>query len=154
MMTWWSLPFVLQGLLLAIDEIIFHRRRGLGWWERLGHPLDTLSVAATQGYLLLYPLGPSGDATQNSDRLMIYLGICTFSCLLVTKDEWIHSKECPPTENWLHSLLFILHPITLGVSGWLSYSQTHLELIPLIFGSLIFTAAAQLIYWGLIHDRQ
>ena len=31
--------------------------------------------------------------------------------LLRPKDEFVHSELCEPAENWLHAVLFILHPI-------------------------------------------
>src|SRR5262245_66006812 len=44
--------FPLQMIFIAVDEIHFHRRRGLPRWERLGHPLDTLTVLACFVWLL------------------------------------------------------------------------------------------------------
>ncbi len=38
------IPFALQTCCMAVDEVHFHRQRGLPRWERLGHPLDTLTV--------------------------------------------------------------------------------------------------------------
>jgi hypothetical protein len=40
------IPFALQMCCMAVDEVHFHRQRGLPRWERLGHPLDTLTVCA------------------------------------------------------------------------------------------------------------
>ncbi len=45
-------PLAVQGIAMAVDELHFHRRRGLGRWERLGHPLDTLTVLACIGWTL------------------------------------------------------------------------------------------------------
>jgi hypothetical protein len=74
-----------------------------------GHPLDTLTVIACFLFLVVN--------TFDWENLAIYVGLSVFSCLFVTKDEWIHSKECVPLENWLHALLFVLHPIILGSAG-------------------------------------
>ncbi len=49
------LPVLMQGLAMFVDEFVFHRRRGLPRWERLGHPLDTLMVALCYGWLVAVP---------------------------------------------------------------------------------------------------
>ena len=46
------LPFFLQGLAIFFDEFYFHHRRGLGKWEKVGHPLDTLTVLMAYLFLL------------------------------------------------------------------------------------------------------
>ena len=99
-MTYLYLPFILQGLVMFVDEFYFHEKRGLLLWEKLGHPLDTLTVLLCYSYLLW----GGGDLT-------IYVVMSSVSCLFITKDEFVHSPVCPPAEHWLHSLLFILHPI-------------------------------------------
>ena len=97
------LPFAIQGLVMFFDELYFHRKRGLPLWERLGHPLDTLTVLGCYLFMLF---------NQPTDlNLKIYIGLAVFSCLFITKDEFVHSEHCEPAENWLHSLLFVLHPI-------------------------------------------
>jgi len=83
------LPALLQMLAMAVDEFVFHRRRGLPRWERLGHPLDTLTAAACYGWLAFAP--PSESST-----LGVYVGLCAFSCLFITKDEFVHA----PYPTW------------------------------------------------------
>jgi len=39
--------------------------------------------------------------------------LALFSCLFITKDEFIHNEESGAWEQWLHSILFVLHPIVL-----------------------------------------
>ncbi len=107
------LPVLLQGLAMTVDEFHFHRRRGLGRWERIGHPFDTLSVLAAMGFLLA--------ADFSLENAAIFAGLAAFSCLLITKDEWVHQAECAPAETWLHSLLFVLHPLALLSAGVLWY---------------------------------
>jgi hypothetical protein len=102
-------PLVLQALAMLVDELWFHRRRGLGPWERIGHPLDTLTFVACIGYLLFFP--PTTRA------LMGYLGLAAFSCVFVTKDESVHAGSCGPGEHWLHAVLFVLHPVCLACLG-------------------------------------
>lgn len=108
------IPFPLQMVCMAVDEIHFHRRRGLPRWERLGHPLDTLTVLACFVWLLM--------ATPNAFSLSIYAGLSVFSCLFVTKDEPVHSRYCSSGEHWLHAMLFILHPLVLLSAGLFWYA--------------------------------
>jgi hypothetical protein len=49
------LPFVAQGLAIAVDEFYFHRKRGLPRWERVGHPVDTFSVLLCFLFVLFVP---------------------------------------------------------------------------------------------------
>jgi hypothetical protein len=95
---------------MAVDEFYYHRSRGLGFWERWGHPLDTLSVLAC---FLVASFAPLELST-----IGLYLLIALGSCVLVTKDEWVHTKECTAGEQWLHALLFVWHPVVL-LSGLL-----------------------------------
>ena len=135
------LPAGLQMLAMFADEFVFHRRRGLPRWERLGHPLDTLTAALCYGWLVLNP-------APTSFALQVYLGLCAFSCLFITKDEFVHARLCEPMETWLHAVLFVLHPLVfLGFGGlWYLGSQPWLitaELV-LTLGLLVH----QLIYWS------
>lgn len=103
------IPFCLQAVAIGVDEIYFHLKRGLPKWERIGHPLDTFSLLICMAMTLWVPF--------DDVSLKIYIGLAVFSCLMVTKDEFIHKEHCPGAENWLHAVLFILHPITLAVAG-------------------------------------
>lgn len=105
------LPFVLQAAAIFIDEAVFHVRRGLPQWERIGHPLDTLTVLLCIAFAIWIPF--SGKA------LLFYTALAVFSTLFVTKDEFIHKTHCPASEQWLHALLFTLHPITLTIAGFI-----------------------------------
>jgi hypothetical protein len=102
-------PFVLQAVCIGIDELYFHRKRGLPKWERIGHPLDTA--------VLLICVAFARYASFSSKTLICYLILGIFSCLMVTKDEFVHKHFCPAAENWLHALLFLLHPISLTAVG-------------------------------------
>jgi hypothetical protein len=134
-----AFPLVLQAIAMAFDELVFHRKRGLGRWERIGHPLDTLTVLAGLAFLCL--------ARPTKENVIFYICIATFSCLFITKDEPVHTKHCGPAENWLHAVLFVLHPVTflaLGIAWWLD------ERI-LIQGQLALTMlflAYQIVYWN------
>jgi hypothetical protein len=106
---WLIVPFALQALLMAVDELRFHRRRGLPRWERIGHPLDTLTVAVCLAWILF---------TQPNHRtVIVFFAMAVFSCVFVTKDEPVHRRCCSAAEMWLHAFLFILHPVTLAIAG-------------------------------------
>ncbi|HWU42647.1 MAG TPA: hypothetical protein VN132_04380, partial [Bdellovibrio sp.] len=48
---------ILQGSIMLIDEFFFHHKRGLPRWERIGHPLDTITVLTC--LLFLYFTDPT-----------------------------------------------------------------------------------------------
>jgi hypothetical protein len=98
-------PFCLQLIAMGVDEGVFHLKRGLPKWERIGHPLDTLSFLVCLFYVLFLPYSPTA--------LKGFIALAILSCLLVTKDEFVHKHHCPASEQWLHALLFINHPIIL-----------------------------------------
>lgn len=133
-----------HALLMSIDEA-FHRRRGLKTWERWGHPLDTLTVLI----VILFAL----TSDFNQTNLWIYAGLGIFSTLFVTKDEWIHQQHCNGTEHWLHSLLFILHPLIfiLVYKFWSEDSfPAWFVMIPfLILGFGLY----QLLYWNFLRRK-
>jgi len=147
-------PFILQMVVIGLDEYIFHVKRDLPKWERIGHPLDTLSVIGCLLFALLIPYDPS--------LIKYYVGVAIFSCLLVTKDEFVHKHHCPAAEQWLHALLFINHSIVLVATGlmwpqlqnkafaWLPASDL---LIPFLWiqvsGATAF-CLYQIIYWNFI----
>lgn len=110
------IPFVVQALVIGFDEYYFHVKRGLPLWERIGHPIDTLSLLACLIFVLTVPFSPLA--------LKWYIGLGVFSCLMVTKDEWVHKHHCPAAEHWLHALLFINHPIVLSSVGVIWWSIT------------------------------
>jgi hypothetical protein len=103
------LPFFLQTAIIFFDEFHFHWKRGLPKWERIGHPLDTLSTLVCFAFVLFYPF--------NNFNLKIYCALAIFSCIFVTKDEFVHKECCPAAEQWLHALLFLNHPIVLILLG-------------------------------------
>ncbi len=122
------LPFLAQMLIISFDEFYFHIRRGLPKWERLGHPLDTLTVLACFSFVLFVPY--------SSFFLKVYIALSIFSCVFVTKDEFVHKECCPASEQWLHALLFINHPIVLTSAGLL-WPLVNKAAVPEWMGSLI-----------------
>jgi len=107
----WLLPFALQGVAMGVDEFRFHRKRTVPRWEWLGHGVDTaLFLVCLACPLLLAPV---------ASNLRLCAALAVLSCLVITKDEFIHQRLCSGGEHWLHALLFLLHPVVLGATGWL-----------------------------------
>jgi hypothetical protein len=139
------LPAFLQTLAMLADEGWCHRKRGLPKWERLGHPLDTLSVAACYGWLVATSPGAHG--------LVGYASLASFSCLFITKDEFVHSRVCDAQESWLHAVLFVLHPIVFLAFGVIWWSGQHLWLIRAQLVATMAFAGYQLLYWSVLWNR-
>src|SRR5688572_26770565 len=96
---------------MVVDELWFHRKRGLPRFERIGHPLDTLTFVGCLVWLLA---ARPGDQT----ALGVYAALALASALFVTKDEPVHAMLCDRAEQWLHGLLFALHPLALGAFAY------------------------------------
>lgn len=146
MTAWLVVPLAIQGLAMLVDEGVFHRRRGLPRWERIGHPLDTLTMLACLGWLLTVEPG-------SSHALPVYIALGTFSALFVTKDEPVHTRLCTAGEQWVHSLLFVLHPIVLGAFALLWWTG-HTEIL---VGQTIVAVAFlgyQIVYWNVVVPRR
>lgn len=136
------LPFIFQGLFMLTDEFHFHHRRGLPLWERVGHPLDSLTTLVA----LLIP----AFFEYSKISLNFYVALSLFSCIFITKDEFIHKDLCSKTEQWLHSILFILHPLTFSAAFYIwkyEGSSNFLKLQTLI---ILFFMLYQIIGWSLI----
>lgn len=128
------IAIALQALAMLVDEGVFHRRRELPRWERIGHPLDTLTIALCLGWLLL------------GGGWAVYIGLAIFSTLFVTKDEGVHAKLCGAGEQWLHAVLFALHPIVLAAFAYLSIGHRDI-----LVGQFVVTIAFmtyQVVYWN------
>jgi hypothetical protein len=157
---WLTLPFILQMLCMAADELYFHKRRGLPRWERIGHPLDTLTVVLCLGWILAVP--PSRQAVG------VLVGLAVFSCVFVTKDERVHRRHCSAGEHWLHALLFMLHPIVLVSAAllWPAVGRpgrmpwvirfSGFERVFLIFACALMIGFGiyQFIFWNLLWHRK
>jgi hypothetical protein len=105
----WALlviPIVAQAIAIGVDERLFHRRREMPRWERVGHPLDAATVVACYAWVFVFAPSPAAIAG--------YGALALFSCLFVTKDEAIHARLATPAEHWLHAVLFLLHPTVLA----------------------------------------
>jgi hypothetical protein len=135
------LPALLQMLAMACDEFVFHRKRGLPRWERLGHPLDTLTAVACYGWIIFTP-------PTSPHALGVYVALCAFSCLFITKDEFVHARLCEPREAWLHAVLFVLHPIVFLAFGVIWRAQTELWLLKAELVLTLGLLVHQLTYWS------
>ncbi|RZA13396.1 MAG: hypothetical protein EOP10_29805, partial [Proteobacteria bacterium] len=114
-----------QAGLMFVDEGIFHRRRGLDRFERWGHVADTLMFFAALCIPAFFL--PSQGA------LIAFAILALGSCLLITKDEWIHAEVCTGAEQWCHAMLFVLHGALLTVLGFVwvgNPSVIELKLLP------------------------
>ena len=100
---------LLQAALMLVDERVFHRERALGQWESWSHVADSAAFAAA--------LAPAALLAPTQGAALAYAALALASTALVTKDEWIHARECGGTEQWLHALLFALHPCVLIAIG-------------------------------------
>ncbi len=126
---------------MFVDEIVFHRKRGLPRWERIGHPLDTLTTALCYAWLLAVPASAP-------HALIIYLALCAFSCLFITKDELVHSRLCEPLEIWLHAVLFVLHPVVFLALGLIWRSGADAWAIQGAFAATLCVLVYQIGYWN------
>ncbi len=139
---------LLQGVLLFGDELFFHRKRGLGSWERIGHPLDALTLATALG--VTWALPPAGPGP------WIFGVSAVISCLSVTKDEAVHARECQPLEQWLHACLFLLHATVL-VSAYFTWLQVGNRSWYLGVGALgaLASGGLQILLWNTLwrHHR-
>lgn len=124
---------------MFFDEFYFHRRRGLPLWEKIGHPLDTLTVLLCYGFMLLVPYD-GGNA-------FWLLGLMGFSCVFITKDEFVHTRICDAWENWLHALLFVLHPIAFFSAFILWKDQLNQNVLSMQTLVISVFMLYQLIYW-------
>jgi 2-polyprenyl-6-hydroxyphenyl methylase/3-demethylubiquinone-9 3-methyltransferase len=140
MRSWCFLPIALQGIAMIVDEGWFHRARGLPRWERIGHPLDTATIALCLGWLVATSPG-------SPTALPVYVGLCVVSTLFVTKDEGVHARLCGAGEHWLHAMLFVLHPIVLAASGYLWWTGAR-GLVAGQLGVAIAFLSYQVIYWN------
>ena len=139
-------PVVLQGAVMLADEGLFHRRRGLPRWERIGHPLDTLTIAICLAWLVAVPPGRTA--------LTIYVALAMFSTLFVTKDEPVHARLCSGGEQWLHALLFVLHPIVLAALGLVWWSGEHPTLLVVQLAATLAFGVYQVVYWNIVRTNR
>jgi hypothetical protein len=149
------IPPLIQALLMLFDEFYFHRKRGLGKWEAIGHPLDTLTVIAPFFYACTHDFN---DISASS-----YVLMAIFSCIFIVKDEFIHKEICSRAEMILHALLFIVHPLVfLSIflfwqNGMGVITGISIPWKTLILGQLSLSIAFlfyQVSYWSFVHGSR
>ncbi len=145
------LPFIIQAIVIFLDEWLYHLKRGLPKWERIGHPLDTLSIIACMVFVLVIPYEASW--------IKFYVALGIFSCLLVTKDEFVHKHHCPAGEHWLHAILFINHSILITAMGfmWPHLSEPGEFLRPFLWSQAALATLFflyQVIYWNFVYEKR
>ncbi len=147
---------IFHSLIMLFDEFYFHRKRGLTKWERIGHPLDTLSTLLCFLIIIFFPM--------TKLYMIIFVLLAIISCALITKDEFVHAKYCSKIEHLLHAFLFICHPILLIFIFvfWSAFSKSyfsfllHVDLnflksiIIFQFVSINLFLFYQIIYWNII----
>jgi hypothetical protein len=138
--------FGVQAALMVVDEFHFHRERRLPRWERIGHPLDTMSVFAC--YAVVLAFSPSDRAVGS------YVALAAFSCVFVTKDEIVHARLCGPAEHWLHAVLFVLHPVVLALAALLWVQGGHRALLAAQALVTLAFGVYQAVYWNLRWKKQ
>lgn len=138
--TLWFIPAVAQAALMTVDEFHFHRRRELPRWERWGHPMDAA--------FLLAALCAQRFAASPANVQSPFIILAILSCLIITKDEWVHSRECSAGEQWVHSVLFILHPLVLIAAVPLSMFATGRLFLSVQIAAITLCSLYQVLYWN------
>jgi hypothetical protein len=139
-------PALLQAFVIAVDEGYYHHRRGLPRWERLGHPLDTATVALALSVIVL--------AAPRPGTLAAYVALAAASCLFITKDEPVHARLCTAGEHWLHALLFVLHPLVFVGLGMLWWQGGHAALLGAQLGLTLVFLVYQVVYWNVFRPAE
>ena len=134
-------PFIVQAGAIFFDEFYYHHKRGLGAWEKVGHPLDTLTVLLSYSFLIFIPYTQS--------HLVEFIMLATFSSLFITKDEFVHAELCEAGEHWLHSLLFVVHPVCFLSAAllWIENQGSYFLAAQALF--LTCFMLYQIIFWGI-----
>jgi len=93
------------------------------------------------------------------------VGLATFSCLFVTKDEGVHLSHCRMAEQRLHAVLFTLHPLVLASVGllwpaahgipnscppWIRYAGNERTLLVTLCAVVFAFGTLQFVYWNLL----
>ncbi len=144
MKTLFWISILTQGTLLLVDEFYFHWKRRLPKWERWGHPVDTFFFLVPMGIVSFCPPHPAWQIT--------YFAVSIVSSLVITKDEWVHRERSSSAEQWLHSLLFMLHPVIL-ISAFFLWSRGVQSIFLWVFGFVFIFWVYQIIFWNFYADR-
>ena len=138
-----SALLLVQVIVMTADEFVFHRTRGLGRFERVGHVVDT----GVYFFAVIIP----ALFLPTKTALTIFAIIAVISSLVITKDEPVHARECGGKEQWCHAVLFILHGVLLISIGALWYAAPQsvlLKILPVLVFSWGFY---QFYYWNIYY---
>ncbi len=129
---------------MLVDEFYFHHKRGLGKWESWGHPIDSFLFLSCFLYAYFF--------SYSKENEMFFWILSILSCLIITKDEFIHAKQSSAPENYLHAFLFILHPLALLVlyRFW-SLENSFFILIQILI--ITFFMLYQILYWNFLRKN-
>ncbi len=141
MQLFYYVPFVIQAAAIFFDEFYYHHKRGLGTWEKVGHPLDTLTVLLSYCFLIIFPYSHA--------HLIEFIILASFSTLFITKDEFVHAKLCEAGEHWLHSLLFVIHPVCFLTAALIWRENQGFYFLISQAAVLSCFMFYQIIYWGI-----
>ncbi|MBY0517612.1 MAG: hypothetical protein K2P81_11920 [Bacteriovoracaceae bacterium] len=64
----------------------------------------------------------------------------------------MHKDLCLATEQWLHAVLFVLHPLLLGTAAWLWLHGQEMTFLKIQGVIAVCFMLYQIIYWGLRHE--
>jgi 2-polyprenyl-6-hydroxyphenyl methylase/3-demethylubiquinone-9 3-methyltransferase len=137
-----SVALAVQAAAMLVDEVWFHHRRELPRWERIGHPLDTLTIVLCLAWL-------TAASPTAGYALPVYVGLAVFSTLFVTKDEAVHARLCNGGEQWLHAILFVVHPLVLIGLGLIWWSGAHPTVLVIGLVATLGFASYQALHWNL-----
>lgn len=128
---------------MLIDEFYFHWKRNLPKWERWGHPVDT--------FFFLIPVSILSFCPPSEAWQITYILISVVSSIIITKDEWVHRERSPALEQWLHSILFMLHPVVL-ITGFFVWSEAWAP-FRLIWSAIFIFWIYQILFWNFYANR-
>jgi len=129
--------WMLHGILMFFDEFHYHHRRGLGRWESVGHPVDTLLFLSCFIYALVV----------NPAHIIGFIVLAVLSTLIITKDEFVHAQQCRGGEQWLHALLFSIHPVAL-IGLYMAWTRGWRLLVAVQACVIVLFGIYQIVYWN------
>lgn len=124
---------------MMVDEFYFHHLRGLGKWESKGHPIDTLC------FLVCFFIASFFEYSHSN--LWAFILCAALSCIIIVKDEFIHTQECSPKENIIHAFLFQIHPLSLIGLFWM-WKNAHIQYINIQILVITVFLTYQIYYWN------
>lgn len=150
------LIILFHAFLMLVDEFYCHKKRWLPKWERIGHPVDTACFLLCYILVIFFPM--------NKAVFFVFLINAVFSCFLIVKDEAVHLKYANSFEQYLHALLFVLHPVILCIlffswslfakSEFLFFNYFDFKLLKYVILTQFILAIIffwyQIIYWNFV----